>query len=236
MTWPVHAPCSAGVSEVVPTVAPAPLMGRDDQWAGGWVHFTSDFISAAQRHRECSIRPDEQFHSAGPVSLAHAPAQKPWTCRDREWRWRIARPAATTSDDITGGPNRATSDDAAGAGKSARAYFLTGKDIAAVGTRHQSTTPLDPLSARAVTDEPDQQPIAIESTDESGDLEDCVRRIVGNAPPLTEAQRGRLATLLRLHAAADQARQESRRYRGHVKLRQHPAAAVEAARTEEQHR
>ena len=37
-----------------------------------------------------------------------------------------------------------TSDDAAGAGKSARAYFLTGKDVAAVGTRHQSTRPLRP--------------------------------------------------------------------------------------------
>ena len=129
-----------------------------------------------------------------------------------------------------------TSDDAACAGRSARAYFLTGKDIAAVGTRNQSTTPLDPLSARAVTCETDPQPIAFESTDESGDLEDFVRRIAGNAPSLTEAQRGRLATLLRLHATADQARQDSRCYRGHVKLRQHPAVAVEAARTEEQHR
>ena len=59
-----------------------------------------------------------------------------------------------------------TSDDAADAGKSARAYRLTGQDVAAIAARHQSTGPrLDPLSARAVAGEPDQQPIAIDSTD-----------------------------------------------------------------------
>jgi hypothetical protein len=59
-----------------------------------------------------------------------------------------------------------TSDDAADAGKSARAYCLTDQDVAAIAARHQSTRPrLDPLSARAITDEPDEQPIAINSTD-----------------------------------------------------------------------
>ena len=86
---------------------PGPAQGRDGRCRRGGVHFTSDFICAAQRLEECSIRPDEQFHSAGTTSLAHAPAQKPWTCRDRGRRWRIARPAATTGHDITGGPYRA---------------------------------------------------------------------------------------------------------------------------------
>jgi hypothetical protein len=89
--------------------------------------------------------------------MAHSP-----TCRDdrpRHRRWAESR----------------RGDDAAEAGKSARAYFLTGNYVAAVGARHQSTRPLEPLSPGAVTGELDQQPIAIESTDESGDLEDCVR-------------------------------------------------------------
>jgi hypothetical protein len=143
------------------------------------------------------------------------------TCRDdrpRHHRWAVSR----------------TSDDGAGAGKSGRAYFLAGNDVAAVGARHQSTRLLDPVSASAATGEPDQQPIAVQSPDGSGDLEDRVRCIVNNAPPLTEARRGRRATLICLHAA-DPALQESRRYRGHFKLRQ-PAAAVEAARMERHHR
>ena len=107
MTRPVHAPWPAGVSEVVPTVAPAPLRAEMAVAAGGWVHFTSDFISAAQSHKAGPMRSDEESHFAGPTSLAHAPAQKPWTCRDRGWRWRVARPAATTGGGITAGPNRA---------------------------------------------------------------------------------------------------------------------------------
>jgi hypothetical protein len=90
--------------------------------------------------------PSSRGHAVIGVAMAHSQ-----TCRDdrpRHHRWGESR----------------TSDDAAGAGKSARAYFLTGNDDAAVGTRHQSTRPLDPLSASAVTDKPDPQPIAIEST------------------------------------------------------------------------
>jgi hypothetical protein len=57
-----------------------------------------------------------------------------------------------------------TSDDAAEAGKSAHPHFLTGQDVAAIAVRHHSTRPsLDPLSATAVTGEPDQQAIAIDS-------------------------------------------------------------------------
>jgi len=150
--------------------------------------------------------------------MAHSP-----TCRDdrpRHHGWAVPR----------------TSDDAAGAGKSRRASFLTGKDVAAIGIRIRSTRPLGPLSATAVIGELDQQPIANDGTDESGKLEDCTRRIVDNESPLTEAQRSRLATLLGLHAAADHAPQGSRCYRGHFKRRRHPAAAVESARTKEQHR
>ena len=113
---------------------------------------------------------------------------------------------------VSGADPRAS--DAAGAGKSTRAYFPTGKDVAAVGTRHKSTRPLDPTSARAVSDELDGQPIAIESADGPGDLEGYVRHIVDNAPPLTESQRGRLATLLRQHVDADRCPQESECYRG----------------------
>jgi hypothetical protein len=64
-----------------------------------------------------------------------------------------------------------TGDNAAGAGKCARAYRLTGQDVAATAARHQSTGPgLDPLSARAVAGEPDQQgAIASSDGDTPGD-------------------------------------------------------------------
>jgi hypothetical protein len=59
-----------------------------------------------------------------------------------------------------------TNGDAADAGKSARAYCHTDQDVAAIAAQHQSTRPrLDPLSARAITGEPDEQPIAINGTD-----------------------------------------------------------------------
>jgi hypothetical protein len=227
----VHAPRPAGVSEVVPTVAPAPLWaGRTSGLAAG---FTSLLTSFPQLNALESARSGRMNNLTRPIPL-HSPTHTPrsrghavirvtmahsQTCRTdqrRHHRWAESR----------------TSDDAASARKCARAYFLTGKDV---GTRHQSARPLDPVSARAVTVEPDPRPIAIESADESGDLEDCVRRIVDKAPPLTEARWGRLATLLRLHAA-DRVARDSRCDGWHFELRRQPTTAIQAARTEEQHR
>ena len=73
------------------------------------------------------------------------------TCRQDRWRNHSRAESGTT-------------DNAAGAGHSARANRLTGQDVAAPAARHQPTRPrLDPLSARAVAGEPDTQPIAIDT-------------------------------------------------------------------------
>jgi hypothetical protein len=232
-----------------------------------------------------------------------------------------------------------TGDNAACAGKSARAYSLTGQDAAATAARHQSTGPrLDPLPERAVAGEPDQQATAIDSsdgdtpgddpaaslwatlemapengitvrelinstgmgrawiysrlqehaatgqviqiargrwiiagsriepsmsdlsartsatnsvpprastragrprkqaayglsrtsTDAASDVEGYVRCIVDLAPPLTEAQRGRLAALLRRPAAPAQALPQSRRGTTHPTATEAPGQAVAA--------
>jgi hypothetical protein len=128
-----------------------------------------------------------------------------------------------------------TSDDGAGAGKSARACSLPGKGDAAVPRRRATMPQLDPPSARAATSQADRQPIAVESTHRPGELEDYVQHIVDNAPPLTEAQRNRVATLLHSNTAGGQAQEKSRRRRRQFKLHQDPASAVQGARTEEQH-
>jgi hypothetical protein len=93
------------------------------------------------------------------------------------------------------------------------------------------------LSVRAVAGEPAHPRLAIESTDDRlDDLEDGARRIINNRPRLIEPQRSSLATLLRLHAGANQTKQESQRHGGYLTSERHPAAAADAARAEGQHR
>ena len=158
MTRPVHAPCPAGVSEVVPTVAPASLRAEMTNVLA--VGFTSLLASIPQLNAMEGARCGRMKNFTPPVP-PHSPTH-PLRSREHAVIPGALAHSQTFRDDqrrIKGGRHRAR--DAAGEGKSVRASFLMGKDVAAAGTRH--------------------------------------------------------------------------RYREHFTLRQHPAAAVEAARTEEQH-
>jgi hypothetical protein len=234
VTWSVQAPCAAGVSEVVPAVAPASIWAAmTPAPAVGFTSLLTSFpqLKASRRARSGrmnNLTPPVPLHSPthphrgrGHAAIGSGDGAGP-TCRDDRRRDR-RRTETPTSDDSTG------------VGRSAHAYFLSGMHVATVGTRDQSTSPLDPVSATAVANEPDQQPIAIQSSDGASNLQDCVRCIVDNAPPLTEARRGQLTTPLRLHAA-DRVERESRCDGWHFDLRWQPTTAIRAARTEEQHR
>jgi hypothetical protein len=199
MTQPVRPACAAGVSEVVPTVAPAAF------WAGMTsapaVGFTSLLTSFPQLSRVRRSRSGLMNNFTPPVPLhsaAHSPSSR---------------------------------------GHAAVVVVMGGrKPVAAVGSGHRSARPLGTVLVRAVAGEPDQPPIAIESSDGLDDHGDCVRGIVDNAPRLTEPQSGRLATLLRLHAGANQTRQEAWCRGGHFTSRRHPAAAAAPVRAEGRHR
>jgi hypothetical protein len=233
MTQPVRPACAAGVSEVVPTVALTPFWA--EMTSALVVGFTSLLTSFPQLNARRGRRSGRMNNFTPPVPL-HSVTHSPRS-RGHAVIGVATGGSQICHDDQQRDHRRAgsrTSDDAAGTAKCARAYVLTDKGVAAVGTSHQTTRPLDTPSAS--TSQPDQQPITIENTDEHGYLEHRGRRIVDNAPPLTEAQRGRRATLRRLHAAATQAQQESQCHGRHVTVHQHPSAAADAARTEGRHR
>jgi hypothetical protein len=235
MTRPVHTPCPAGVSEVVPTVAPAPL--RAEMTGALAVRLTSLLTSFPQLNALRGSRSGRMNNFTPPVpphSAAHSPSSRGHaavvvmtggrrTCRDDQRRGH--RQVELRTGDGTVGTARST-----------RACFLTRKPVAAVGSGHRSARPLGTVLVRAVAGEPDQPPIAIESSDGLDDHGDCVRGIVDNAPRLTEPQSGRLATLLRLHAGANQTRQEAWCRGGHFTSRRHPAAAAAPVRAEGRHR
>src|SRR4051794_14247220 len=175
MTQPAHPACAAGVSEVVPTVALTPFWaGRTSAVAVGFTSLLTSFpqLNALRRSRSGRMNnftPPVPLHSAAhsPSSREHAAVVVAMggskTCRDDQQRGH-------------GRVESHPSDGAAGTARSTRVSFLTRKRVAAVGTSHRSARPLGTLSVRAVAGEPDQPPLAIESIDELGDLEDCVRR------------------------------------------------------------
>jgi hypothetical protein len=235
MTQPVRPACAAGVSEVVPTVAPAAFWaGMTSAPAVGFTSLLTSFPQLSRMRRSRSGLMNNFTPPVPPHSAAHSPSS-----RGHAAVVVVMGGRRTCRDDQRRGHRQVelrTSDGAAGTARSTRACFLTRKPVAAVGSGHRSARPLGTVLVRAVAGEPDQPPIAIESSDGLDDHGDCVRGIVDNAPRLTEPQSGRLATLLRLHAGANQTRQEAWCRGGHFTSRRHPAAAAAPVRAEGRHR
>jgi hypothetical protein len=213
MTWVLLPPCPAEVSEVVPTVATGPL---GQEVTTGAVRFTSLLTSfphlkamrGALWGRMKNFTPLSSLHSSqhpsrspGDPVIGRVMARRQ-TCHD-------------VQQDHSQAKSR-TSGNAAGATKSVYAYLHpTGKGLAALH-RNQLRARLEPLSAGAAIDEPDEQLITIKTSNKIGDLQNCARPQGGGHP----ASRRR-------HAATKPARQGSRQLNPY----QLAAAAASAARS-----
>jgi hypothetical protein len=214
MTGPVRPPCPAAVSEVAATVATGPFRAETTTAV---VRFTSLLTSFPQLTGIESARCGRMKNFTPPRPL-HSSKHPSRSLRDPAIGRVMAR--RQTCHDVQRDHNQTKSHrrgDTAGASTSTNANLhTTGKGLA-VRSRHQPTQRLEPPSARAAVDEPDNQLVTIDK-DKLGDLQNS-EQPHGSGHSASS----------RMPAAAEQAHQESREP---LDLYQVTAAAAPVARTE----